>query len=95
MRKYQYSKSAENNKPMKTDKIDNPIYHADCFAFQNSGAHPGCSALIEMDCINCKFYKTKRQVEEEKARTDKRLAGLGMSDIPKEYKRRSYRGGKR
>ena len=35
----------------------------DCFAFVSKY---NCSALISIDCKNCRFYKTKEQLKKEK-----------------------------
>ena len=33
-------------------------YKTDCFAYHNKN----CSALRDIDCVNCKFYKNKEKV---------------------------------
>ena len=33
-------------------------YKTDCFAYRNKQ----CSALTDMDCVNCRFYKNKEKV---------------------------------
>lgn len=79
-------------RPMHTDKI----YHTDCWSFRiPPNGKPGCHALIKIDCVNCKFYKTKKQVEEEKQKTEERLERLGLSNIPKEYEKRSFKYGRK
>lgn len=35
----------------------------DCFAYKDRGK---CSALRVMDCEDCKFYKSSKQVKEER-----------------------------
>lgn len=44
-----------------------------CFALTDLGE---CSALIRTQCENCKFFKTKEQVLEERKRAIARLKGL-------------------
>lgn len=44
-----------------------------CFALNGMGQ---CSALSETKCENCKFFKTKEQVLEERKRAIARLKGL-------------------
>lgn len=67
-----------DDRPMHTDKV----YHRDCFAFQaKSTGGAGCIALVKMDCMNCKFYKTKITVAEEQRKTVERLTKRGLSDL--------------
>ena len=33
-------------------------YKTDCFAYRNKN----CSALTDIDCVNCRFYKNKEKV---------------------------------
>lgn len=44
-----------------------------CFALNSMGE---CSALVKTQCENCKFFKTKEQVLEERKRAIARLKGL-------------------
>lgn len=44
-----------------------------CFALNSMGE---CSALSETKCENCKFFKPKEQVLEERKRAIARLKGL-------------------
>ena len=44
-----------------------------CFALNSMGK---CSALSETKCENCKFFKPKEQVLEERKRAIARLKGL-------------------
>lgn len=37
-----------------------------------------CRVLTKTDCQNCPFYKTKRQFELDRAKSNKRLKKLGM-----------------
>ena len=70
--------SKYDDRPMHTDKV----YNRDCFAFKtkaNGGA--GCIALVKMDCMNCKFYKTNIRCIEEQRNTVERLTRLGMTDL--------------
>ena len=36
--------------------------HTDCFAYHEEGH---CKALRQMDCYQCPFYKTKKELEEQ------------------------------
>ena len=68
----------DDDRPMHTDKI----YNRDCFGFKvkmNGGA--GCIALTKIDCLGCKFYKTKLRAAEEQRRTVERLTKLGLEDL--------------
>lgn len=44
-----------------------------CFALNSMGE---CSALVKTQCENCKFFKPKEQVLEERKRAIARLKGL-------------------
>ncbi len=35
----------------------------DCFAYIKKGNKEECHALTELDCKNCRFYKSKYEVE--------------------------------
>ena len=37
----------------------------DCFAYKNKQ----CDALIEIDCVDCSFYKPKSSIKPEKEKT--------------------------
>jgi|GEM_PF-4657573 len=34
-------------------------HKTDCFAYTNKAGKAKCNVLIELDCVNCKFYKAK------------------------------------
>lgn len=44
-----------------------------CFAINSMGE---CSALVKTQCENCKFFKTREQVEKERRKAITRLKGL-------------------
>lgn len=48
-----------------------------CFALNSMGE---CSALSETKCENCKFFKTKEQVLEERKRAIARLKRLNCGN---------------
>lgn len=51
----------------------------DCFAY-GSETENGCKALTKCDCDKCKFYKTKRNYENERRNCELRIRRVyGMS----------------
>lgn len=40
------------------------MYKKDCFAYREKEGIKFCSALLEMQCYGCKFYKTKSYYQE-------------------------------
>lgn len=46
----------------------------DCFAYENGG----CVAMKSKNCNGCKFYKTEKQNEDEKAECFNRNLRLGL-----------------
>lgn len=44
-----------------------------CFAMNSTGE---CSALVKTKCENCKFFKSGKQVAEERRKAITRLKGL-------------------
>ena len=38
-------------------------YNEDCFAFKKNGQKCECHALVEINCKNCRFYKSRREVK--------------------------------
>lgn len=39
----------------------------ECFALKYIGSATTCDCLVETDCANCKFYKTKKEYAEKVA----------------------------
>ena len=71
-------------------------YHIDCFAFMWSGLKPykgTCAALSEIECRNCKFYKTREQQEKELEKI-RRLKELKRDREWREKKRNEQLGTK-
>lgn len=52
-----------------------------CFALNSAG---NCSCLKSTNCINCKFFKTKEQINDEHKKCNARLRALN-SDIMYKY----------
>ena len=47
--------------------------HTDCFAYNGEGH---CKALRQMDCYQCPFYKTKKELEEQLQKLGRRMLYL-------------------
>ena len=47
-----------------------------CFAYKSEDYYEGCEILKKKNCTNCRFFKTHKQVAEEKEKTIKRLLTL-------------------
>lgn len=48
-------------------------FREDCFAFEIRRSRAVCNALTELNCTNCKFYKTEDEYKKE-------LKKYGMQD---------------
>ena len=44
-----------------------------CFAMNSMGE---CSALVKTQCENCKFFKTREQVEKERRKASRQNSGF-------------------
>ena len=57
----------------------------DC-AFYRNGLQPDCIALKELDCRKCVFRKTKKELDESRAKSEKRLKELGLEHLIRKAK---------
>ncbi len=58
--------------------------HKDCFAYGDYC--DGCVALVERpNGDSCPFYKSREQIEQERANTVKRLTRYGRTDLLEQY----------
>lgn len=53
----------------------------DCFAYRVTASGADCSALTELDCMECPFYKSRERVAEERKKNDARLIKVGLANI--------------
>ena len=61
--------------------IHTAIKKEDCFAcIQSRQGTPMCAALKVMDCKECKFYKTKEQLDAEFEKNAARLQKRGTEN---------------